>query len=134
VSRTQCFEKLDVWQLAIRLIKHVYHLSSKLPKSETYCLIDQLRRAAVSVALNIAEGRAADSDAEFRRFLGFSLKSVVEVAAAGRICEELGLLENRDVEQLRLLCDELEAKLRKFRQRLSGRARRPGGDPSTDQA
>ena len=126
MSRPQYFEKLDVWQLSVELIKHVYRLSDQFPKSEAHCLVDQLRRAAVSVALNIAEGRAADTDAEFRRFLGFSLKSVVEVAAAARICEELGLLENCDVEQLRLLCDELEAKLRTFRQRLSGRPRRSG--------
>lgn len=126
MSRPQYFEKLDVWQLSVGLIKHVYRLSNKLPKSEAHCLVDQLHRAAVSVALNIAEGRAADTDAEFRRFLGFSLKSVVEVAAAARICEELGLLECRDVEQLRLLCDDIEAKLRKFRQKLSGERRRSG--------
>jgi four helix bundle protein len=126
MSRPQYFEKLDVWQLSVGLIKQVHRLSDKLPKSEAHCLVDQLRRAAVSVALNIAEGRAADTDAEFRRFLGFSLRSVVEVAAAARICDELGLLEYRDVEQLRLLCDELEAKLRRFRQKLSGGLRRSG--------
>ncbi len=127
MSRTQYFEKLDVWRLSIRLIKQGYGLSDKLPKSETYCLADQLRRASVSVALNIAEGRAADTDAEFRRFLGFSLKSAVEVAAAARICEELKLLEADEVERLGQLCDELEAKLRTFRRKLSTKSANPRG-------
>jgi len=121
MSRTQYFEKLDVWRLGIVLIKSVYRSVDKLPKAEIFCLGDQLRRASVSVALNIAEGRAADTDAEFRRFLGYSLKSVVEVTAAAQVCLELELLEASEVERLRRLCDELEAKLRAFRSRLKGR-------------
>ena len=119
--RTQYFEKLEVWQLAVGLVKAVYQQATQLPGSETHCLGDQLRRSAVSVALNIAEGRASDSDADFRRFLGISLKSLIEVVAAARLCEELRLLDTTQLASLYALCDQLEAKLRTFRKKLSRR-------------
>lgn len=119
--RTQYFEKLEVWQLAVGLVKAVYLQAAGLPRSETHCLGDQLRRSAVSVAPNIAEGRASDSDADFRRFLGISLKSLIEVVAPARLCGELRLLDTARLESLYALCDRLEAKPRTFRKKLSRR-------------
>jgi four helix bundle protein len=58
------FEKLEVWQLAIEYTDLCYWLAEQLPKREEYNLSSQLRRAAVSVALNIAEGSTGQSDAE----------------------------------------------------------------------
>lgn len=69
------FEKLEIWQLSLDLAEKIYKITAKLPEDEKYGLTNQLKRAVVSVSLNIAEGRASDSDAEFRRFLGFSLRS-----------------------------------------------------------
>lgn len=66
------FEKLEVWRLAEDIIVRVHSLARGLPEYEVYGVAGQIRRAAVSIALNIAEGRAADSDAEFRRFLDIS--------------------------------------------------------------
>lgn len=60
-------------------ITHVYAVTGSYPKSELYGLIDQVRRAAVTVALNIAEGSGAGSDKEFSRFLRISLRSLYEV-------------------------------------------------------
>jgi four helix bundle protein len=117
--RTQYFEKPEVWQLAVGLVKAVYLQAAGLPRSETHCLGDQLRRSAVSVPLNIAEGRASDSDAEFGRFLGISLKSLIEVKAAARLCEELELLGTARLESLYAPCGRLEAKPRTFRKKLS---------------
>jgi len=65
------FEKLEVWQLAIEYTDLCYSLAEHLPKREEYNLASQLRRAAVSVALNIAEGSTGQSDAEQARFLGW---------------------------------------------------------------
>jgi len=112
------FEKLEVWQLAPALVRNVYNLCRQLPKSETYALGDQLRRASVSVALNIAEGRAGDSDAEFRRYLGISLKSPVEVVACVKVAQTLSMVAEREATRLCQCCDVLEAKLRRFRQTL----------------
>lgn len=69
------FENLRVWQLAIDLTLDVNELSKKFPSVERYILAQQIQRAADSVALNIAEGSTGQSNAEYKRFLGFSIRS-----------------------------------------------------------
>ena len=112
------FEKLEIWGLSLDLIKTIYHLAGQLPKTELYGLADQMKRASVSVALNITEGRAADSDAEFRRFLGFSLKSLIEVIGCIKICQFLTLSKEKETNDILSNCDKLEAKIRSFRKTL----------------
>jgi len=73
------FEKLSVWQDAREFVSLVYKITSNFPKKEQFGLIDQIRRAAVSIALNIAEGSTKGSDADFRRFIKMSQGSVNEV-------------------------------------------------------
>lgn len=121
--KQQAFERLEVWQQAIRLIKGVYAVARELPASETYGLGDQFRRSAVSVALNIAEGRAAASDAEFRRFLGIALRSLVEVQACARVAVALEMLEPAPADKLCEESDHLEARLRLFRKKLTPASR-----------
>ena len=70
------YRELIVWQDAIKIAKTVYQLTGKFPKQETYALADQLRRAAVSVPSNIAEGQARKSPGDFKRFLHIALESV----------------------------------------------------------
>jgi len=70
---------LDVWKQAITLVLEIYKLSSSFPKDETYGLIPQIRRAAVSIPSNISEGAARNSKKEFLNFLNFSLGSLAEV-------------------------------------------------------
>ncbi len=72
----------------------------------------------MSVGLNIAEGRAADSDAEFRRYLGIALKSLVEVIACLKTGAYLGMLNDDKVAEMGRSCDQLEAKLRSLRKTL----------------
>jgi four helix bundle protein len=117
-DRAYPFEKLEVWRLALELTGRAYAAARSLPKSEFYGLGDQLRRAAVSVGLNIAEGRAADSDAEFRRYLGIALKSLVEVIACLKTGAYLGMLNDDKVAEMGRSCDQLEAKLRSLRKTL----------------
>jgi len=104
--------------MALELVGRTYEVSGKLPKTELYGLAEQMKRAAVSVVLNIAEGRAADSEAEFRRFLGISLRSLVEVVACFKVCASLGFLPKDAVQEVLSPCDKLEAKLRSFRSAL----------------
>lgn len=101
------------------MVRKVYVLARRLPASETYGLGDQFRRSAVSVALNIAEGRAADSDAEFRRFLGIALRSLVEVQACARVAVALEMLDPASADRLCEEGDHLEARLRQFRKKLA---------------
>jgi four helix bundle protein len=73
------FEKLIIWQKAMEYGEMIYFLSSKFPKEEVYNLISQIRRAADSIALNISEGSIGQSNLEFKRFMGYSIRSLAEV-------------------------------------------------------
>src|SRR3972149_4193244 len=73
------FEKLNVWQDARVFVNHIYAITRKFPRDEKFGLIDQLRRAALSVILNIDEGADRKSDAELKRFLRMAITSVEEV-------------------------------------------------------
>ena len=75
------FEKLIVWQKAVDLSDVVNQVTKQFPKDEVYILTSQIKRAADSVSLNIAEGSTGQSNPEFKRFLGIALRSAIEVAA-----------------------------------------------------
>jgi four helix bundle protein len=74
------FEKLTVWQKSMDFGEEIFKLSESFPKSEVYNLTSQIRRAVDSIALNIAEGSILQSNPEFKRFLGYSIRSTSEVA------------------------------------------------------
>lgn len=76
------FEELKVWQESLRLSNEVDLLTQSFPKHELYSLSSQMKRAADSVVLNIAEGSTGQSAPEFKRFLTISLRSAIEVVAA----------------------------------------------------
>ena len=73
------FEKLIVWQKALELSDEVNKLTKTFPKDELFILTSQIKRAADSVALNIAEGSTGQTNPEFSRFLSYSLRSNIEV-------------------------------------------------------
>src|SRR5690554_6902558 len=75
------FEKLQIWQLALDYIDLIYNIADQLPRDEEYNLKSQIRRAATSVALNIAEGSTGQTEAEQARFLGLALRSLLETVA-----------------------------------------------------
>lgn len=87
------FEKLEVWQLSLQYIEIIYNIAQKLPPDEKFNLNSQIRRAATSISLNIAEGSTGQSDAEQNRFLGLSLRSLIETVACLRIIEQRKLLQ-----------------------------------------
>jgi len=69
MNKLHRFRKLTVWQRSIQFVSLIYKITSVFPREEKYGLVDQIRRAAVSICLNIAEGSGAGSDPEFIRFL-----------------------------------------------------------------
>ena len=108
---TQSFQDLTVWQRAMEMTVSVYKATQAFPSSEIYGLISQLRRAAVSVASNIAEGRGRLSQGEFRQFLGMAQGSNYEVQTQllvakslkfGNI-EELSIAESLSIEVGKML-------------------------------
>ena len=78
-GRVEHHKDLEVWQRAIDLVSDVYVLSATLPPDERFGLTSQMRRAAVSVAANIAEGAARVSSAEFARFVSIARGSLAEL-------------------------------------------------------
>jgi len=75
------FEKLKVWQLALELCGEISDMVKSFPKDELFILTSQMKRAADSVVLNIAEGSTLQSKAEFKRFLVIANRSALEVVA-----------------------------------------------------
>ena len=73
------FEKLIIWQKAMEYGESIYNLSLKFPKSEIYNLTSQIRRAVDSIALNISEGSIGQSNPEFKKFMGYAIRSLAEV-------------------------------------------------------
>lgn len=73
------FEKLIIWQKAMEMGEEVHLMAHKFPKDEVYNLTSQIRRAADSIALNIAEGSTGQSNPEFKKFMGYSIRSLAEV-------------------------------------------------------
>jgi len=84
------FENLDVWRSALDYVDVIYELSSKLPRDEEYNLKSQVRRAATSISLNIAEGSSGQSDAEQARFIGIAIRSLVETVACLHLIHRRG--------------------------------------------
>ncbi|MEO7049092.1 MAG: four helix bundle protein [Ferruginibacter sp.] len=81
------FEELKVWKIALRLSNEIDTVTKKLPREELYSLSSQMKRAADSVVLNIAEGSTGQSKPEFKRFLGIALRSAIEVVSCLFIAE-----------------------------------------------
>jgi four helix bundle protein len=73
------FEKLIIWQKAMDYGEDINNLAEKFPKSELYNLSSQIRRAADSIALNISEGSIGQTNPEFKKFMGYSIRSLAEV-------------------------------------------------------
>ncbi len=87
------YRDLVAWQKSIRWVAEIYRVTKKFPQDERFGLTSQLRRAAVSVPSNIAEGQARLSAADFRRFLGQARGSLVEVETQLEIAKELAYLD-----------------------------------------
>ncbi|SMD32426.1 four helix bundle protein [Reichenbachiella faecimaris] len=73
------FEKLDVWKKNIDLSIEIHNMTKKWPKEEIYVLTSQIKRASDSISLNLTEGSTGQSNAEFSRFLGYAIRSALEV-------------------------------------------------------
>ena len=107
----QDFKELVVWQKAIELTVRVYKLTRKFPPDEMYGLTSQMRRASVSVASNIAEGRGRINAAEFRQFLGVAQGSISEVLTQLHVAKGLGFGSDRALEEAELLSNEVSKML-----------------------
>jgi len=101
------YKDLVVWQKAMELVTAVYRATTSFPKDELFGITSQLRRAAVSIPSNIAEGQGRLSEKEFRFFLGQARGSLMEVETQLQIAENLGYLEKQVTETLFRMCAEV---------------------------
>lgn len=105
------YKDLIVWQKSMDLAAEIYSLIKKLPKEETYSLSDQMRRAAISIPSNIAEGKSRSSQKEFLYFLGIAKGSRAELETQLILCERIGYLKSDDVKKAFDLLIEVEKML-----------------------
>ncbi len=94
------YEDLIVWQKAMALVTAVYTATEGFPAKEMYGLTQQMRRAAVSIASNIAEGQGRLTPGEFRHALGMARGSLMELETQVQVARNLGFLEERSLDQL----------------------------------
>jgi four helix bundle protein len=115
----QDYRDLVVWQKAIQLTVCIYKLTQTFPKEELYGLCSQMRRASVSVASNIAEGRGRLNVAEFRQFLGLAQGSIYELQTQLIVAKALVLGDEAALTQADSLSNEVSKMLTSFIQRLN---------------
>jgi four helix bundle protein len=115
------FEKLDVWQKAIDFADLVYKHTKHFPREEQFGLTNQMRRAAISISSNIAEGTSRMSQADFRRFVEIATGSVFEVISQAFIGRRQGFLTEGTFSTLYLSAEEVGRMLSGLRKSLSAR-------------
>ena len=104
-------KKLFVWQKSIELIKLLYTLTKNFPKHEQYGLISQIRRCAVSIAANIAEGSSRKSRSESSRFFEIARSSLVELDTHIEISIIIGYIKEEDITEIEIISNEVFAML-----------------------
>jgi four helix bundle protein len=121
------FEDLLAWQRAMELVVQVYRDTEGFPRHETYGLTSQLRRAAVSVASNVAEGKGRGSDKELIQFLNCSRGSIYEIQTQLLIAQRLGYLTDEQAAGLHAKSDEVGRLLNGLIKALTGARPAPTG-------
>jgi four helix bundle protein len=117
----QNYQDLIVWQKSMELVVLVYQLVKKLPKEEMYSLINQMRRAAVSIPSNIAEGHARHSIKEFIHFLKIAQGSKAELETQLLLCLKIEYLSDSDTVEIMRLSQEIGKMLTALIVKLRGR-------------
>ena len=98
---------LDVWKLAVEMVTKIYMITHNFPKEELYGLANQMRRAAVSVPSNIAEGAGRNSSKEFLQFLYYSTGSLSELETQLMIAYNLGYIDNEQQHDIEIILNLL---------------------------
>jgi four helix bundle protein len=113
------FEKLIVWQKALDLSEEVDKLTKTFPKDELYILTSQIKRAADSVSLNIAEGSTGQTNPEFNRFLSYALRSDIEVVGCIFIGKRRNIITEEVFNRIYKMCEEILVMINGLRKNLN---------------
>jgi four helix bundle protein len=112
------FEKLEVWQEAINFADSVYAITRTFPEAERFGLTNQMRRAAVSISSNLAEGSSRSSRPDFARFVEIATGSLFEVISQATVSKRQGFLSEADYNQLYSACEKQSKMLSGLRKSL----------------
>ncbi len=107
------FESLDIWKLATQYAKSCYTIAGTFPNHEKFSLADQLRRAAISISNNIAEG-SVDSPAVFKKYLSIAIGSTLETVNILNFSCEIGYISLEEKQEMYRKAEELIPKIRAF--------------------
>lgn len=94
------FRELKIWQVAIELVKDIYHLTKSFPQEEKFGLISQIQRSAISIPSNIAEGSGRGSDKDFIRFLDIAVGSAFELETQLIISAEIKYTNQTEIHNI----------------------------------
>ena len=103
----RAYRDLIVWKKSMDLVKEIYKLVKMLPQEERFALSDQMRRAAVSIPSNIAEGYGRNTTKDYARFLGIARGSIYELQTQIHICIMLNFISEQDANAAFELSDEV---------------------------
>ena len=125
------FERLEVWQLARKFFKQAYTIIDTFPSSERYNLVDQIRRAATSIALNLAEMTSRSSYKEQAHYSEIAYGSTIEVYCAFLLSYDLGYISEQQLEELKERISELSNKINALKNSQYQRAEQSNKQHST---
>ena len=107
MAKIKNYRDLVVWQKAMDLTTMLYQIVRKLPKEETYALSDQMRRAAISIPSNIAEGFGRNSTKEYTHFLYITKGSVCELETQLMLCVRIEYITEIEIQPIMILLEEI---------------------------
>ncbi|MFK7784284.1 MAG: four helix bundle protein [Crocinitomicaceae bacterium] len=109
------YKDLKFWKESKDLSVEIYHLTARFPKEEKFGIVNQMRRASVSIPSNIAEGSTRNSNKDFSRFLDYSMGSAYELETQMEISKELGFLKQDDHTLISMKLNGIIKQMSKFR-------------------
>lgn len=113
--------RLDVWKKSMNLVVEIYKITSQFPNEEKFGIISQMRRSAVSIPSNIAEGAARESNKEFRNFLSISQGSSAELETQLILCNQLKYIGEQELNKMLNLLSDISKMIIGLRKSLQNR-------------
>lgn len=117
------YRDLEVWKRAMKLAKRIYQVTGKFPADERFGLTNQIRRAAVSIPSNLAEGHARSGAAEFSRFISIAMGSLAELETQIILSADLSYLDDEPANEILTELDEIGKMLRGLSKSIAARKR-----------
>lgn len=113
------YKNFKVWQKGRELVKKVYQLTQQLPDDERFGLVSQMKRAAISLPANIAEGSGRRTDSDFCRFLDIAYGSSCELETLLLLCVDLSFLSETEINSVNELIKEIQKMIYALKQKLN---------------